>query len=249
MTQGRSKITNKRKVVITGKNGKGGSRHRKTSRHNQQVLMRWIGLAIALLVVILIVVRCAVGGGPKVSNEATIDETRSRVEFTRKGALTVTSVEAFDKSYYDESELQAQIDSEIKAYNDENGSRVSDKGLTVADGVATLAMQYDAASDYQAFNDQEMFYGTLQEAEDAGYDLSGLSGQTNATDETETYGEGTARALADNTVIVITEPLDVITATDILYVSDNLAIAGSSYATVSGDVSTSAPAILILAAK
>lgn len=252
MAQGRSKITTKQKVVVTGKNGKGGKRHHKTSRHNQKVLMRWILLVIALLVIILLGVRCAMGGSADTQaagEEVTVDETVSRVEFTKKGELTVTSVESFDKAYYDETELQTQIDSEIAAYNDENGDHVSQESLTVADGVATLSMQYDSASDYQAFNDQEMYWGTLEEAENSGYDLSGLSGQTNATDESETFGEGTARELAENTLIVITEPLDVITATDILYASDNLTIARSDYAKVNGTVSESEPAILILAVK
>lgn len=244
MAQGSSKGTTKKKIV---KKGKG---HHKASRHNQKVLMRWIGLIAALVVVILIGVRCAMGGGnadaQAEAEPVAVDESAAHVEFTRKGALTVTYVESFDKSYYDETELQTQIDSEIAAYNEENGDHVSQESLTVEDGKATLVMHYDAASDYQSFNDQEMFWGTLQEAEDAGYDLSGFSGQTNAQNKDETFGEGTALELAENSVIVITEPLNVLTATDILYASSNLTIANSDYATVNGDVSESAPAILIL---
>lgn len=220
------------------------------SRRNQKVLMRWIALVAALLVVIVLIARCALGGGSSQQGESTaVDETRSRIEIGKKGALTVTSVESFDKDYYNEGELQTQIDSEIAAYQDERGNHVSDKGLTVADGVATLVMQYDSATDYTAFNDQEMFYGTLEEAENAGYDLSGLSGQTNAADESKTYGEGTARELAGNPVVVLTEPLDVQTPADILYLSDNLTLVNSDYAQVEGDVSEETPAILILATK
>lgn len=234
------------------KHKKGGKGHSKVSRRNQKVLMRWIALVAALLVIIVLIARCAMGGGSTAKDSETVtavDETRSRIEIGKKGALTVTSVESFDKDYYDESELQTQIDAEIAAYRDEHGDHVSDQGLTVTDGVATLVMQYDAAADYTSFNDQEMFYGTLEEAENAGYDLSGLSGQTNATDENETYGEGTARERAGNPVVVLTEPLDVMTATDILYLSDNLTLVNGDYAQVKGDVSASAPAILILATK
>lgn len=254
MAQGSSKGTTKKKVV---KNAKGKSKakskaHHKASRHNQKVLMRWIALIAALIVIILIGVRCSKGSGADAQAEAepiAVDESAAHVEFSKKGALTVTYVESFDKSYYDEAELQSQIDSEIAAYNEENGVRVSQESLTVEGGTATLVMSYDSAEDYQSFNDQEMFWGTLEEAENHGYDLSGLSGQTNATDETETFGEGTARELAENTVVVITEPLNVVTATDILYASDNLTIANSDYAIVNGTIGESEPAILILARK
>lgn len=232
------------------KKRKSGKGHHKASRHNQKVLLRWIVLIAALLAIIVIAVRCASGGsGSAASEEVAIDESASRVAFTKKGELTVTSVESFDKDYYDEAELQTQIDTEIAAYNEENGNHVSEESLTVESGIATLAMHYDSASDYASFNDEELFWGTLEEAETTGYDLSGLSGQTNRKDESETYGEGTARELAENPVIVLTESLDVITATDILYASENLTVQGDQYATAGEDISASNPAILILATK
>lgn len=235
----------------THKSAHNGKRHHKLNKRNQIVLLRWVGVAAVLIIVILVLVRCAGGGSSSGSSTETkepvaVDETASRVQFSKKGAVTVTSVESFDKDYYDQTELQEAIDSEVASYNDNNGGGVSAGDLTVENGTAALVMKYDSAADYMAFNDQEMFWGTLQEAEDAGYDLSGFSGQTNAQNKDETFGEGTALELAENSVIVITEPLNVLTATDILYASSNLTIANSDYATVNGDVSESAPAILIL---
>lgn len=242
MTQGRSGKTTHRKGKATT-----GTRHRKNSKRNQLVLMRWIAVIVVLVAVVIVCVRCAGGNQGTAAKETVIvDETVSRVEFTRKGALTVTSVETFDKDYYDQAELQEAIDSAVTSYNDSNDGGVTAGDLTVENGTATLVMQYDSADDYESFNNQEMFWGTLQAAEDAGYDLSGLSGQTNAQDETQTFGEGTARSLADNTLIVITESLNVLTPSDILYASENLTIANSDYAVVNGDISESMPAILIL---
>lgn len=238
MTQGRSGRTGH----MTGK-ATAGRKRRKSSKRNQRVLLRWIGVAAALVVAILLLVRCA--GGRSGKSAAVIDETASRVEFTKKGALTVTSVESFDKDYYDQEELQAAIDTAVSAYKDQKGG-VSAGDLKVENGTATLTMQYDSAADYTAFNDQEMYWGTLQGAEDAGYDFAAFSGQTNAQNKDETFGEGTARTLAENTVIVVTEALDIITPADILYASSNLSIADTRYATVTGDVSESSPAILIL---
>lgn len=241
MTQGK---TGKAGKTAHNKQAHHGKRHRKNSKRNQMVLLRWAGVVIALIILILIGTRCAGGSSDTdtAKEEVPVDETASRVQFTKKGALTVTSVESFDKDYYDQTELQEAIDSEVAEY----GDGVSAGDLTVENGTATLVMRYDSAADYVAFNDQEMFWGTLQEAEDAGYDLSGLSGTTNAQNKDETFGEGTALTLADNTLIVITEPLDILTPTAILYASSNLTIANSDYATVNGDISEDAPAIVIL---
>lgn len=210
------------------------------------VLLRWIVIIVVLFVMILLITNCAGGGRDTASERAAIDTSASRVSFSKKGAVTVTSVESFDKDYYDAAELQQTIDSEVTAYNDAHGGGVSAGDLTVENGTATLEMKYDSAEDYVTFNDQDMFWGTLEEAENAGYDFSGLSGTVNAQDPEESFGEGTARTLAQNRVIVITEPLDILTPSHILYASSCLTIAGSDYATVNGDISETAPAILIL---
>lgn len=232
MTQGKKGTTAHKK----------GKRHHRPSKRNQMVLLRWVGLIAAMLIIVLIVVRCATGSKGTTAEKVAVDETASRVEFSKKGAVTVTSVESFDKDYYDETELQEMIDSQVAAY----GDGVSAGSLTVADGTATLVMKYDSAADYTSFNDQVMFWGTLQEAETAGYDLSGFTGMVNAQDSEQSFNEETKAALAENTVIVITEPLNVLTPTNILYASESLTIAGSDYATVNGDISETSPAILIL---
>ena len=95
--------------------------------------------------------------------------------FVRKdGKIVSTDVEDFDEKTYDKDGLEKYVKNEISAYNDKNGKgSVSLKKLEFADNKATLTIAYNTASDYEKFNDMELFTGSIAEALAQGYAFDG----------------------------------------------------------------------------
>ena len=94
----------------------------------------------------------------------------STVFVLKDGSIVSTDVEDFDEGTYDADGLKDYVDQTIDTYNEENGKElVKCKDLTVKDKKAVLTLEYASASDYQKFNDIELFTGSVAEALAAGY--------------------------------------------------------------------------------
>ncbi len=96
----------------------------------------------------------------------------SRVELTKNGKIIEYTVEDFSASNYDIDELKDFVEDEIKAYKSENKGRINVRTERVRNDTAYLTVRYNSTETYAAFNDVECFAGTLEEAEEAGYDVS-----------------------------------------------------------------------------
>lgn len=88
------------------------------------------------------------------------------------GTMTEASFELFEESYYDETELEKYVKDEVYAYNYKNVKEaIAVDKVEVQDAVAAVYLTYQTVEDYIAFNDAEIFSGTVREAMDAGYDF------------------------------------------------------------------------------
>ena len=76
----------------------------------------------------------------------------STVFVLKDGSIVSTDVEDFDEGTYDADGLKDYVDQTIDTYNE-----------------AVLTLEYASASDYQKFNDIELFTGSVAEALAAGY--------------------------------------------------------------------------------
>ena len=97
------------------------------------------------------------------------------VSIDKDGAVTNVIYEEFDKDYYDVSELESMVGSEIDSYNSEFISpRITLDGVELIDDGAfvKVSMTFKDASDFSSFNEEKVFYGTIEEAIDAGYEVS-----------------------------------------------------------------------------
>ncbi len=104
--------------------------------------------------------------------EAVPDENTLSVD--KKGKITCTVVEDFGKGFYDAEELQGEIEKEIEAYNKNfSVAHLELKTFEVEDGVAKLQTSFDEAKYYVDYSGLTLFVGSVAEAEDSGYDLSG----------------------------------------------------------------------------
>ena len=121
----------------------------------------------------LLLVGCGQAKGPDKVEETTI-------VIEEKGGVISYLVEKFDKEYYDITELTSMAITEAAEYNTQ---RQADKGVPVTvdkieelkDGSEKIVVtyKYDSADTFSDFNGSVLFYGTVQEAVDAGYDFDG----------------------------------------------------------------------------
>ncbi len=90
----------------------------------------------------------------------------------KNGVITGTIVETFEKDYYSVEGLEAMVNEEI--------AEIGNDGITLqtveliengeADGKnVRLIMEYNGYEAYKAFNGKDVFFGTVEEAQNAGY--------------------------------------------------------------------------------
>ena len=98
----------------------------------------------------------------------------STIALYKKGKITDTIVEEFDKDFYDSEELQSEIESELAEYNKNFAAdHVTLKKFEVKDGTATLQLVFDGSEYYEDYMEMTLFTGTVAEARAEGYELTG----------------------------------------------------------------------------
>ena len=166
----------------------------------------------------------------------------SRMEFQKKGVIKVTSIESFEREYYDEKELE-QI---IEETAEEVGKGVKINKFGVKNGLATLIVTYQSDDDYRAFNDVRLFYGTVEEALAEGYDFSPLYGSVSIRDSSHLMTDAYLEGLKDKTVIITPESGEIHFSQSPLFASANIQVMEDGQAFVSGKTSEDDPGILIM---
>lgn len=138
----------------------------------------------------------------------------------KDGTVTEASFELFDKEYYDAAELQSFVEEEVKNYNYRNVKEaVTVERVEVKDNVAAAYLNYQSVEDYIAFNDAEMFFGTVKEAMDAGYNFeTGFL----KYDKQEAVGILDVTEEGSNYVLILNASVDVRVGGTICYTSDNV---------------------------
>ena len=99
----------------------------------------------------------------------------SSVSIDKDGKVTSVLYEEFDKDYYSLDELTNMAEDEISRYNAEYETpriTLSDAHILEDESVVELTMNFESASDYSYYNQVDMFYGTVGEAREAGYELN-----------------------------------------------------------------------------
>lgn len=164
------------------------------------------------------------------------------VTIRSNGKIQSVVKESFDKEYYSEEELQAEIENAVSQYNTNAGAEnVEQKGFSVEDQVATLEIDYATGEDYANFNNVTFFTGDVLTAYyDAGYDFQ-------ATFQSVEKGTVVSSAVTREEVLnsynydilILEEPIEVKVPGNIVYASTNVEITGKNTArVVSSDAET-----------
>lgn len=163
-------------------------------------MKRLIGLCILILCFFL--TGCSEG----IPEENTI-------AIDKKGVITYTVVEEFGKDFYDMEELRGEIETEIENYNRSFGSDpMSLKTLEADQGTIVMQLEFAGAQHYEKYyadySGVLLFAGTIEEAEAAGYDLSGefLGADGALTDLSQLSNPNKLKLLITNEAVSIQVP-------------------------------------------
>ncbi len=184
--------------------------------------------------------------GCKEQETVYVPVTSNTVEAAKDGRLIAYIVEDFDKDYYDINELAEMVAAEADAYNRNNASPFAEAGqspvqvekvMMAEDGSAkaVVALSFRDAAVYRDYMGTELFYGTVSQAMQAGYDLEGRlfdvkKGTELAKDKLEKN--------ADRMVLIIREQVMIRTEGKVLSLSSNAVLTEQGYVDATADEGT-----------
>lgn len=183
------------------------------------------------------------------------DVDTSTVFVEKKGHIVSVDVEALDKDYYDEAELESYITDHVAEYTEENGETIEKASFEAADGVAKLQMNYDSYEDYTDFNGIELYTGTVIKAQAEGYDFDtefcSVSKKSKKADYTLQKADK-EEVLADdnNKIVIIKANVDVVVPGTVLYVSaKDTKVTGKDTVSITGEGSNEEAALTYIIYK
>ena len=103
------------------------------------------------------------------------DGQMTSLQIGKDGIVTSNIVEDFGKDIYTIDTLRAMLQEEIDDYNISHPEAVSLQAAALSleeSGTVMVTLQYASCEDYTDFNGVELFYGTPEEAQAAGYSLN-----------------------------------------------------------------------------
>ena len=152
----------------------------------------------------------------------SLDVDNNTVYVKKNGEIIGASVESFDKDYYDEDELKAYIEERVDAYQADNGDKsvVMDE-FSVKNQTAKLNIKYAGYEDYAAFNEVEMFTGTIPQAMAAGYSFNDTFLKVEDGELTDSISRDELTENSKYKVVILSEKVDVKVKGTVLYVSED----------------------------
>lgn len=197
----------------------------KKSKRAQVIRRRRILLFAALIVIaaVIIAVICLASGVFEKRAE------KSTLTLNADGSLICEEVAAFDGDQYDKAELKKYAKTQIDAYNEENGKdSVRLERVAVKDGVSYMRVRYADAGDYQKFTGYEIFSGTIEKAQEAGYTFQDSFAQVKDGKKGDSVAAQDVTADNGQKTLILRENITVKVDGTILYVSEESTEAESS---------------------
>ncbi len=160
-------------------------------------------------------------------NESTV----STISVDKDGRISYLIYEDFSRDYYDLEELSDMASAEISEYNSEYISEKikleSVESMEKDDATfVKMVMDFDSADDFTVFNEQSLFYGTVEEARENGFTLS----PSLVDDNGEKLPEEFLNEHADRHVIITNDRSRIITPFNIEYATKGVRLNGKKEA-------------------
>ena len=173
---------------------------------NNMKRCRWTLLGTLLSVLLLL----SLGGCQKAQDVET-----TTVSADKKGKIEQMIVEPLGSDDYTAEELEAYISDSLAAYTEEAGSEnIKLESCEMKEGTVKIRISYESWSDYMGYNQVACFFGTLEEAQEAGYSFD-----RNFLDNSGKAAAG-ATILAHGQewkILILEEPVQVMVPGTVLY--------------------------------
>lgn len=150
------------------------------------------------------------------------------LEFEKTGKITYHIVEDWDSNLYNFDEFVAYNEKEVNDYNASNQA-VTILSSELLEGKVKVVIQYTDDDAYYALNKKSLYYGRADKAKSVGYSLVNL---VKATDGGETLSREQWNEMTSEQVIVLSESMNVVAPSKIIYVSSGVELTGDDTATV-----------------
>lgn len=134
----------------------------------------------------------------------------TNLQIDKNGRVTSNIVEDFDKEFYSVDALQEMVQTEIDEYNGTHPEAVALAELKPygeEEKKVLVSMQFATCEDYEAFNDAELFYGTVEQAQAAGFSLDVELIST--SDGTKKIGESEVLGMKDMHILIVRQSAQV----------------------------------------
>lgn len=177
------------------------------------------------------------------------DVSENAIQIGSKGEVIQTMVESFDQSYYNADELKGQIEKDIATINqgaDEKDSLASLDLYELSENKnLKVRIAFHDANTYDAFNQTDLFVGTVEGAIEKGIELAGVK----ATAGGETIDVENLSSKKEFACVVTQEPQLIIVSGKIAYMSENLSLQSEAVASPKADAEDgekSSPVYMVL---
>ncbi len=163
--------------------------------------------------------------------EENYDETTLSV--SKKGRVSETIVESFDRDYYDITELKNEFAGAVSDYNDSiGGEEIELKNIELKNSRVYVDIDFTGPSDYESFVGETLFVGTVNDAYDDGYTMDVM---LKGVDRGDIIDKVRIMGMKDKNIIILSEHVKVRTFRDIDYVSANVDVLGSKLARITSE--------------
>ncbi len=134
-------------------------------------------IAVSLCGILCLITLLGGCGQSKIPSDLSVPA----ISVTGKGKVTAYIVEDFDKDYYDLAELGNMVEDELSKFNESRKSAEGEDAVvkvsltqTLVEEVpkAVLVLTFRDITCYREYFGKDLFYGTIAQAQKAGYDLN-----------------------------------------------------------------------------
>lgn len=183
---------------------------------------RQISMA-GLIAVVMLLSACGAAKVPDVIENSSLI-------IKEDGSVTAHVVDLFDKEYYQLDELSRMASQEVAAFNTSHSGTTREaielekvERLEGNPDAVIVSMQYDGAESYEEYNGKMLFFGTIAEAENAGYDFSKMNQvlYNPKRDKSMVSSELAGEDMEKKHVILLAEQTRVYAPLKVAYMSEN----------------------------
>lgn len=197
----------------------------------------------------LIVCFCVMGltaCGEKTQESTGEEAAVSSISVNKDGSISSRIVEDFGESYYDAGGLKTMIESAIADYKGQDSTaQVTLKKCEASDGSVNVLMEFADYKSYAGFNGENFFAGTIQAANQAGFDLNVTLQAVSDNADLTSVSKPELLGMGDNHIVIFeaagtdgaeAQPMRINCFDEILYAGEGVVAVGKKSAdvTVSG---------------